>query len=46
MALEHDKLSKETAESFDSKIAKRIGELRGVAEALREWEQAPKGSND
>jgi peptide chain release factor 1 len=40
MALEHDKLSKETAESFDSKIAKRIGELRGVAEALREWEQA------
>jgi len=40
MAVEHDKLSKETAESFDIKISKRIGELKSVAEALKEWEDA------
>jgi peptide chain release factor 1 len=38
MASEHDRLSKETSESFDAKIAKRIGELKGVATALKEWE--------
>ena len=40
MAIEHDKLSKETAETFDIKISKRIGELKSVAEALKEWEDA------
>lgn len=40
MAVEHDKLSKETAETFDIKISKRIGELKSVAEALKEWEDA------
>jgi len=40
MALEHDKLTKETAETFDIKISKRIGELKSVAEALKEWEDA------
>ncbi|RDW60962.1 release factor [Coleophoma cylindrospora] len=38
MAQEHDKLNKEAAESFDAKIAKRIGELQGVAKALKDWE--------
>ena len=38
MASEHDRLSEETAEKFDSKIAKRIGELSRVTEALKEWE--------
>lgn len=38
MASEHDRLSQETSESFDAKIAKRIGELKGVATALKEWE--------
>ncbi|KAL3424592.1 RF-1 domain-containing protein [Phlyctema vagabunda] len=38
MASEHDRLSKETSESFDAKIAKRIGELQGVTRALKEWE--------
>lgn len=38
MALEHDKLMEETAETFDSKIAKRIGELRSVTTALKEWD--------
>ena len=38
IALEHDRLSTETSESFDAKIAKRIGELKGVATALKEWE--------
>jgi peptide chain release factor 1 len=40
MAQEHDRLSKEAAEIFDAKIAKRIGELRSVSEALKEWEDA------
>jgi peptide chain release factor 1 len=39
MASEHDKLSKEMSDGFDSKISKRIGELKGVTTALREWEQ-------
>ena len=38
MAAEHDKLSSETSETFDMKIAKRIGELKSVATALKEWE--------
>lgn len=38
MAIEHERLSTESSETFDAKIAKRIGELKGVAEALREWE--------
>ena len=38
MAGEHDRLSNETSESFDAKIAKRIGELKSVAAALKEWE--------
>jgi peptide chain release factor 1 len=38
MATEHDRLSAETSESFDAKIAKRIGELKSVATALRDWE--------
>jgi peptide chain release factor 1 len=38
MASEHDKLSRETSESFDAKISKRIGELKSVATALKEWE--------
>ncbi|KAF8852155.1 release factor [Acephala macrosclerotiorum] len=38
LASEHDRLTKETAESFDAKISRRIGELKGVSEALKEWE--------
>ncbi|KAH8685891.1 hypothetical protein BGZ60DRAFT_466532 [Tricladium varicosporioides] len=38
MASEHDRLTDQTAESFDAKIQKRIGELKRVTEALREWE--------
>ena len=38
MASEHDRLSNETSETFDAKIAKRVGELKGVATALKEWE--------
>lgn len=40
MALEHDKLSEESAESFDVKIAKRIGELSRVVTNLRALEAA------
>jgi peptide chain release factor 1 len=39
MASEHDRLSEESSESFDAKIAKRIGELKGVATALKEWDE-------
>ena len=38
MASEHDKLSQETSENFDAKISRRIGELKSVAMALKEWE--------
>jgi peptide chain release factor 1 len=38
MASEHDRLSAETCDFFDAKVAKRIGELKSVAEALKEWE--------
>lgn len=38
MASEHDRLSVETAETFDAKISKRIGELKRVTEALKEYE--------
>lgn len=31
-------MSEQTSETFDAKIAKRMGELKSVAEALREWE--------
>src|SRR4051812_19159548 len=40
MAKEHDRLTEETAETFDAKIAKRIGELKNVTTALREWEES------
>jgi peptide chain release factor 1 len=40
MALEHHKLSEETSDTFDMKLAKRIGELKNVAAALKEWEDA------
>ncbi|CZT41310.1 probable peptide chain release factor 1 [Rhynchosporium secalis] len=38
MAIEHEQLIIESSDTFDAKIAKRIGELKSVAEALREWE--------
>jgi len=38
MASEHDRLSKETSETFDAKVSRRIGELKSVAAALKEWE--------
>lgn len=40
MAKEHDQLMEQTAETFDAKISKRIGELRSVSTALREWEES------
>jgi peptide chain release factor 1 len=39
LAEEHTRLSEQTSESFDAKLAKRIGELQGVTAALKEWEQ-------
>jgi peptide chain release factor 1 len=38
MASEHDKLSKEMLDGFDPKVSKRIGELKGVTAALKQWE--------
>lgn len=40
MAAEHDRLTEETAETFDVKLAKRIGELKSVTSALKAWEEA------
>ena len=38
IAQEHDRLRAETSESFNPKIARRIGELQGVSLVLKEWE--------
>ncbi|KAK6584124.1 hypothetical protein PZA11_003854 [Diplocarpon coronariae] len=46
LALEHDRLSEETTEAFDAKIAKRIGELKSVVEALREWESTQRSQEE
>jgi len=40
LAAEHAKLSNRLAESFDSKVAKRAGELAPVTEVLKEWDIA------
>lgn len=40
IASEHSKLSAQLVEGFDSKIAKRVGELASASHALREWEKA------
>lgn len=37
LAAEHTKLSDRLGESFDSKIAKRAGELAPIADVLKEW---------
>lgn len=38
MASEHDRLCQEFSEAFDNKIAKRVGELKRITEALKQWE--------
>ncbi|KAL1962798.1 hypothetical protein VTN77DRAFT_9167 [Rasamsonia byssochlamydoides] len=40
IAEEHANLSELLAESFDAKVAKRVGELAPVANALKEWDKA------
>jgi peptide chain release factor 1 len=40
LALEHKTLTEQTSDVFDTKLAKRIGELQGVAGALKELEDA------
>ncbi|CAN8105826.1 unnamed protein product [Discula destructiva] len=40
IAAEHESLSTRLATDFDSKTAKRAGEISGVASALREWDSA------
>ena len=40
LATEHAQLSTSLASSYDTKTAKRAGELSGVASALKEWEAA------
>jgi peptide chain release factor 1 len=40
MAKEHDRLTEETAETFDAKISRRIGELKNVTIALKEYEES------
>ncbi|KAI9856478.1 MAG: hypothetical protein M1824_005416 [Vezdaea acicularis] len=46
IAHEHDDLSKAVAENFDSRAAKRIGELSAVAKALRNWEDVNKSISE
>lgn len=40
LAAEHAKLSERLAETFDTKIAKRAGELASVSAVLKEWDDA------
>ncbi|KAF6827172.1 peptide chain release factor 1 [Colletotrichum plurivorum] len=40
LASEHDALSRGLEDNYDSKTARRVGELAGVVAALREWEKA------
>ncbi|EON69507.1 hypothetical protein W97_08767 [Coniosporium apollinis CBS 100218] len=40
VAAEHGTLSKQLAEGFDTRTAKKVGELSPVASALKEWEYA------
>jgi len=40
MALEHTKLSEEIAKNFNSKTAKRIGELSAVTNVIKRWDKA------
>lgn len=40
MATEHAALSASLAESFDAKVAKRVGELAPIANTLKEWDNA------
>ena len=40
IAAEHNQLSQKNAESYDVSVAKRIGELSGITEALKEYETA------
>ncbi|RMJ25566.1 hypothetical protein PHISP_03583 [Aspergillus sp. HF37] len=40
LASEHSKLSAQLAESFDTKTAKRAGELASIAGVLQEWNKA------
>lgn len=40
LAVEYEQLNQKLANDFDSKIAKRAGEIAAVATALREWEDA------
>jgi peptide chain release factor 1 len=39
MALEHTKLSEELAKDFNSKTAKRIGELSAVTNVMKRWDK-------
>jgi hypothetical protein len=40
IAAEHAQLSKQLAESYDVKLAKRVGELDTTTTVLKEWEEA------
>ncbi|KAI5265623.1 release factor [Aureobasidium subglaciale] len=40
MAQEHDNITAQLAEGFDTKAAKKLGQLTSVNNALKEWERA------
>lgn len=39
IAKEHEKLRDRLGENFDTKIAKRMGELAPVAQAVKDWDK-------
>lgn len=46
LAAEHDKLSAQLAESYNLKLAKRIGELAPTANALQEWQSTTSAAQE
>ena len=40
MAIEHAELTRQLAEGYDVKVAKKIGELSGPAQAYKQWNDA------
>jgi peptide chain release factor 1 len=40
IAAEHKQLSQQNAEDYDLSVARRIGEIKTVAEVVKEWDDA------
>ncbi|KAI9833599.1 MAG: hypothetical protein M1819_003552 [Sarea resinae] len=46
MAAEHSRLSQQLGEGFDTRTARRVGELTSITNALKDWEEANKSLDE